>query len=121
MYGPLYKVVHEGGDGGVQHEGDQEEEPEHADDGKSAQEEGGVVLDVLQPALGLLGVLPHGGVSLCHGGCGVERTQRSETGGRPPSLRRQSIPMRPFASDCGLPYRGRDNPRRRLRGRSTAP
>ena len=66
MNGILYEVVHEGGDGWVQHKGNQEQEPEDADDAEGAEEEGGVVLDVLQPALGLLGVLGHGWVGLCH-------------------------------------------------------
>ena len=80
--GILDKVVHEGGDGGVQHEGDEEEEAKHADDAEGAEEEGGVVLDVLQPALGLLGVLAHGWVGLCHdGGWGVRDRGGSGPGG----------------------------------------
>ena len=37
------ELVHHGGDGGVQHEGDQEEEAEDADDGQGPEEEGCVV------------------------------------------------------------------------------
>ena len=79
------ELVHHGGDGGVQHEGDQEQEAEDADDGQGPEEEGGVVpgdvcvdsaraatvylLDLLQPGRRLLR-LPHGGVHLGHaGGC----------------------------------------------------
>ena len=58
--------MHHGGDGGVQHEGDKEEEPEHADDGEGAEEQGGVVLDLLHAGRRLLR-LPHGGVHLRHG------------------------------------------------------
>ena len=50
----LHKVVHHGGDGRVQHEGDEEEEGEESVDGDRAQEQRGVVLDVLQPRALLL-------------------------------------------------------------------
>ena len=41
----LYELVHQGGDGGVQHERYEEEEGEDADDTESPQEHGGVILD----------------------------------------------------------------------------
>ena len=37
------KLMHHGGDGGVQDEGDQEQEAEDADDGQGPEEEGCVV------------------------------------------------------------------------------
>ena len=59
------ELVHDGGDGGVQHKRDQEQEPEHADYGQGTQEQGSVVLDLLQSRRRLLR-LPHGGVDLRH-------------------------------------------------------
>ena len=84
MHRIFHKLVHERGYGWVQDEGDKEEEPEHADDAEGAQEQGGVVLDVVQPGLGLLGV-PHGGVSLGHDGAcqGTRGGGASTTGGSP--------------------------------------
>ena len=45
-------------DGGVQCEGNDEQEGEEAADGEGAEEEGGVVLDLLQPGLARLLLLP---------------------------------------------------------------
>ena len=61
----LYELVHQGGDGGVEDEGDEEEEPENADDGQGPEEQGGVVLDLVHAGGRLLG-LTHGGVNLRH-------------------------------------------------------
>ena len=59
------ELMHHRRDGGVEDEGDEEEEPEHADNGQGAEEQGGVVLDLVHAGGRLLG-LAHGGVNLRH-------------------------------------------------------
>lgn len=59
------ELMHHGRDGGVEDERDEEEESEHADDGEGAEEQGGVVLDLVHAGGGLLR-LAHGGVHLGH-------------------------------------------------------
>ena len=63
----LYKLMHHGGDGRVKDKRDKEEEPKDTDNGQSSQEQGSVILYIIQPRLGLFCV-PHGGVNLSHGG-----------------------------------------------------
>ena len=62
------KLMHHGGDSGVEDKGDKEEKPENANDGQGSEEQGGVVLDLLH-AGGRLLRLPHGGVHLWHDDC----------------------------------------------------
>ena len=59
------ELMHHSRDGGVEDEGDEEEEPKHADDGQGAEEQGGVVLDLVHAGGRLLG-LTHGGINLRH-------------------------------------------------------
>ena len=49
-------LVHERGDGGVEHEGDEEEEGEDADDAEGAEHERDVVLQVLEAAPAQVGL-----------------------------------------------------------------
>ena len=57
--GRVHELVHQGRDGRVQHEGDQEEEGEDADDAHRAQDQAGVVLDVLQAGPGVVSLGVH--------------------------------------------------------------
>ena len=52
--GSVNELVDEGGDGGVENEGDEEEEGEDAHDAEGAEDKRGVVLEVLQLGAGVV-------------------------------------------------------------------
>ena len=48
MHWLVNELMEHGGDGGVQHKGNQEQEGKQGNDGHAAQEQGGVIFDVIQ-------------------------------------------------------------------------